>query len=148
MPSPDRSTSGKDDLRLKDKWSAGPRSYLGLQSADFPNLFTVTGPGSPSVLANMVTAIEQHVNWIGDCLNHMRDQGYATVEALQSAEDQWVEQVRMAAERTLFTACDNWYQGANVPGKPRGFVPYVDWPGYVRFCESVVEKTYEGFKFS
>ena len=139
---------GRGQLRLKDKWSLGPRSYLGLQSADFPNLFTVTGPGSPSVLANMVTAIEQHVNWIGGCLDHMRERGYATVEALQSAEDQWVEQVRMAAERTLFTACDNWYQGANVPGKPRGFVPYVDWPGYVRICESVVEKTYEGFKFS
>lgn len=139
---------GRSGLTLKQKWAAGPRSYLGLSSAAFPNLFMVTGPGSPSVLANMVVAIEQHVNWIGDCLEHMREHDYTTVEVTTSAEDNWVEQVRTAAERTLFTACDNWYQGTNIPGKPRGFVPYVDWPGYVAICESVVEERYRGFVFN
>jgi cation diffusion facilitator CzcD-associated flavoprotein CzcO len=139
---------GKNQLALKDKWSAGPRSYLGLQSAEFPNLFTVTGPGSPSVLANMVVAIEQHVNWIGDCIDYMREHGHTTIEATTHAEDRWVEQVRLAADRTLFTACDNWYQGANIPGKPRGFVPYVDWPGYVKICEGIVANSYDGFAFS
>tara|TARA_R110002096_G_scaffold106622_5_gene234249 strand:- start:121 stop:1740 length:1620 start_codon:yes stop_codon:yes gene_type:complete len=138
---------GRNGATLKDKWSAGPRAYLGLAAAGFPNLFIVTGPGSPSVLANMVVAIEQHVNLIGECLEHMRESGYAQVEAEPDAEEQWVEQVRLAADRTLFTACDNWYQGANIPGKPRGFVPYVDWPDYVHHCENVVEKSYRGFAF-
>ena len=138
---------GREGAALKDKWSAGPRAYLGLAAAGFPNLFIVTGPGSPSVLANMVVAVEQHVNLIGECLEHMREAGYAQVEAQPDAEDQWMEQVRMAADRTLFTACDNWYQGANIPGKPRGFVPYVDWPDYVHHCEHVVEKSYQGFAF-
>ena len=138
---------GKDGLVLKEKWSNGPRSYLGLASAGFPNLFTVTGPGSPSVLANMVVAIEQHINLIGQCLEHMDTNGYRTVEVTTEAEDNWVEQVRIAADRTLFTACDNWYQGTNIPGKPRGFVPYVDWPGYVAICEAAVEDAYSGFVF-
>ncbi len=138
---------GKGGLVLKEKWSNGPRSYLGLASAGFPNLFTVTGPGSPSVLANMVVAIEQHVNLIGECLEHMDTNRYRTVEVTSEAEDNWVEQVRIAADRTLFTACDNWYQGTNIPGKPRGFVPYVDWPGYVEICEAAVEDAYSGFVF-
>ncbi len=138
---------GRDGTTLKQKWSAGPRAYLGLATAGFPNLFIVTGPGSPSVLANMVVAIEQHVNLIGDFLEHMRDSGYARVEAQPQAEAQWVEQVKAAADRTLFTACDNWYQGANIPGKPRGFVPYVDWPDYVRHCENMVDDAYRGFAF-
>jgi cyclohexanone monooxygenase len=96
----------------------------------------------------MVVGIEQHVNWIGACLERMRRDGYTTVEAQAQAEDDWIKQVRQAADRTLFTACDNWYQGANVPGKPRVFVPYVDWPGYVAICENVVDKTYTGFAFS
>lgn len=138
---------GRDGARLKEKWSAGPRAYLGLAAAGFPNLFIVTGPGSPSVLANMVVAVEQHVNLIGECLEHMRESGYVQIEAEPQAEEQWVEQVRLAADRTLFTACDNWYQGANIPGKPRGFVPYVDWPDYVRRCETVVDDAYQGFAF-
>ncbi len=138
---------GRDGAALKDKWSEGPRAYLGLAAAGFPNLFIVTGPGSPSVLANMVVAVEQHVNLIGECLEHMRESGYAQIEAEAEAEEQWAEQVRLAADRTLFTACDNWYQGANIPGKPRGFVPYVDWPDYVHHCEHVVEKSYQGFAF-
>jgi cation diffusion facilitator CzcD-associated flavoprotein CzcO len=136
---------GKGDRALKDKWAEGPRSYLGLSSAGFPNLFTITGPGSPSVLANMIPAIEQHVNWIGDCLNYMRKQGKQTIEATSAAEDPWLIQVQTAANATLWTACDNWYLGANVPGKPRVFMPYVDWVGYVAKCEEVVNNAYEGF---
>jgi cyclohexanone monooxygenase len=136
---------GRNNLALKDKWAEGPRSYLGLSSAGFPNLFTITGPGSPSVLANMIPAIEQHVNWIGDCLNYVRKQGKQTIEATPAAEDPWLIQVQTAANATLWTACDNWYLGANVPGKPRVFMPYVDWVGYVAKCEEVVSNAYEGF---
>lgn len=136
---------GKANRALKDKWAEGPRSYLGLSSAGFPNLFTITGPGSPSVLANMIPAIEQHVNWIGDCLEYMRQRGLQTIEATVEAENPWLIQVQTAANATLWNACDNWYQGANVPGKPRVFMPYVDWVGYVAKCEEVVKNSYEGF---
>ena len=136
---------GRNGLELKDKWAQGPRSYLGLSSAGFPNLFTVSGPGSPSVLTNMVATIEQHVNWIGDCLGHLRKQGYSTIEAMTEAEDPWLIRVRDVADQTLWNACDNWYQGANIPGKPRVFMPYADWPSYLAKCEEVVANDYEGF---
>jgi cyclohexanone monooxygenase len=136
---------GKGNWALKDKWAEGPRAYLGLSSAGFPNLFTITGPGSPSVLANMIPAIEQHVNWIGECLEYMRKNRFQTIEATGAAEDPWLVQVQNAANATLWNACDNWYLGANVPGKPRVFMPYVDWVGYVAKCEEVVKNSYEGF---
>ncbi|MBI3245337.1 MAG: NAD(P)/FAD-dependent oxidoreductase [Deltaproteobacteria bacterium] len=136
---------GKGNRALKDKWAEGPRSYLGLSSSGFPNLFTITGPGSPSVLANMIPAIEQHVNWIGDCLEYMRAHKRQTIEATVEAENPWLIQVQTAANATLWNACDNWYQGANVPGKPRVFMPYVDWVGYVAKCNEVVANAYEGF---
>jgi cyclohexanone monooxygenase len=136
---------GRANQALKDKWAEGPRSYLGLSSAGFPNLFTITGPGSPSVLANMIPAIEQHVNWIGDCLQYMRERGLRTIEATVEAEEPWLIQVQTAANATLWNACDNWYQGANIPGKPRVFMPYVDWVGYVAICKDVVKNSYKGF---
>ena len=136
---------GKNKQTLKDKWAEGPRSYLGLSSAGFPNFFTITGPGSPSVLANMIPAIEQHVNWIGECLEYMRTRSLTTIEATTEVEDEWVSHVTQLAGTTLWTACDNWYQGANIPGKPRVFMPYVDWPGYVDKCKEIVKNSYEGF---
>jgi cyclohexanone monooxygenase len=136
---------GRQNLALKDKWAHGPRSYLGLASAGFPNLFTISGPGSPSVLTNMIPTIEQHVNWIGDCLDHLRKHGYTTIEATLEAEDPWLVKIHEAADRTLWNACDNWYQGANIPGKPRVFMPYPDWPSYRAKCEQVVANSYEGF---
>jgi cyclohexanone monooxygenase len=136
---------GRANQALKDKWAEGPRSYLGLSSAGFPNLFTITGPGSPSVLANMIPAIEQHVNWIGDCLAYMREHGLRTIEATVEAEEPWLIEVQTAANATLWNACDNWYQGANIPGKPRVFMPYVDWVGYVAICKDVVKNSYKGF---
>ena len=136
---------GRNNLALKEKWAAGPRSYLGLSSAGFPNLFTISGPGSPSVLTNMVPTIEQHVNWIGDCLDYMRERDLSTIEATVAAEEPWMVHVQEAADRTLWNACDNWYQGANIPGKPRVFMPYVDWPAYAKKCAAVTANAYEGF---
>lgn len=131
---------------LKEKWAVGPRTYLGLGTAGFPNLFVITGPGSPSVLTNMVPAIEQHVDWIADCITHMRREGFRRIEATEGAEDQWVAHVNEMAGTTLFPTCNSWYLGANVPGKPRVFLPYLSFPLYVEKCEEVVARGYEGFE--
>ena len=138
---------GRDGLPLAEAWAAGPRNYLGLQVAGFPNLFTVTGPGSPSVLCNMPVPIEQHVEWITDCIAHMRAKGLARVEPTEAAMDGWVAEVNAAAAATLLPeAGHSWYLGANVPGKPRVFMPYAG--GMARYretCEAVVAKGYVGF---
>ena len=136
---------GSGGRSLCDKWSAGPRTYLGLMTASFPNLFVVTGPGSPSVLANMVPAIEQHVNWIADCIAHLRSQNLRRIEVDLAAEDAWVDTVNGITNETLYPQCNSWYLGANVPGKPRVFMPYVGFSTYVDKCEEVVAKGYEGF---
>jgi cyclohexanone monooxygenase len=138
---------GRDGVTLKEKWSAGPITYLGLGSAGFPNLFTITGPGSPSVLANMVTAIEQHVEFIADMLRYMEKHGHARVEPKVKAENDWVAYVNDVAAETIYPTCNSWYLGANVPGKPRVFMPYVGFPPYVAKCEEIVAKDYEGFSF-
>jgi cyclohexanone monooxygenase len=136
---------GRGGRVLKEKWSAGPRTYLGLATEGFPNLFMITGPGSPSVLSNMLPSIEQHVNWIADCLDHVARTGRDSIEASQQAEDEWVEHVNAVGGQTLFPGCSSWYLGANVPGKPRVFMPYVGFPAYVAKCRDVVAKGYEGF---
>ena len=136
---------GRGGLALKEKWSAGPRTYLGLGSAGFPNLFTISGPGSPSVLTNMMVSIEQHVTWIADCVGHLRDHGLATIEATQAAEDDWVGHVNDVAGATLYPTCNSWYLGANVPGKSRVFMPYIGFPPYVEKCDAVAANGYEGF---
>ncbi len=141
---------GRGGRRLKEAWEAGPRTYLGLGVPGFPNLFTVTGPGSPSVLCNMPVAIEQHVEWITDCIAHMRRRGLGRIEAKPDAADRWVEHVNEAADATLLPqASSSWYLGANVPGKPRVFMPYAG--GMARYrgiCAEVAEKGYEGFALS
>jgi cyclohexanone monooxygenase len=139
---------GRGGLSLKEKWAAGPITYLGLGSAGFPNLFIITGPGSPSVLSNMVTAIEQHVEFIVDCLTHMEQCGHRFVEADPDAEIAWVAHVNEVASESIYPTCNSWYLGANVPGKPRVFMPHVGFPPYVEKCEDVVAKGYEGFQFS
>ena len=137
---------GRDGLRLDEKWHAGPRTYLGIAMAGFPNLFTITGPGSPSVMSNVMVALEQHVDWISDCLMHLREQGFDTIEATVEAEDRWVGHVNEVTERTLYTEGNSWYLGANVPGKPRVFMPYIGGSGnYRKICNEVAEKNYEGF---
>jgi cation diffusion facilitator CzcD-associated flavoprotein CzcO len=136
---------GRAGRPLRQKWSAGPRTYLGLATEGFPNLFLITGPGSPSVLSNMIPSIEQHVDWIADCIAHVRARGAAAIEATAEAEDAWVEHVNAVGGFTLFPSCSSWYLGANVPGKPRVFMPYVGFPAYVAKCRDVVARGYEGF---
>jgi len=137
---------GRDGRTLNQKWAEGPRTYLGLMSAGFPNLFIVTGPGSPSVLSNMIVSIEQHVDWIADCLAYMRDNGLTAIEATKPAEDQWVEHVNEVAYNTLYPQASSWYMGANIPGKPRIFMPYIGGvPVYRQKCDEVAAKGYEGF---
>ncbi len=136
---------GRDGLSLKEKWSAGPRTYLGLASAGFPNLFMMTGPGSPSVLANMVTGIEQHAEYIAQVIAWADERGISSFEAESAAEDRWVKIVNMRSEATLYPQCNSWYLGANVPGKPRVFMPFIGFPDYVAMVDEVAAKGYEGF---
>jgi cation diffusion facilitator CzcD-associated flavoprotein CzcO len=141
---------GRNGLSLRDAWAEGPRSYLGLNIAGFPNLFTITGPGSPSVLCNMPVAIEQHVDWITDCIARLRADGIAQIEATPQAAEDWVAQVNAAAEATLLPqASSSWYLGANVPGKPRVFMPYAGGMAhYRRICDDVAAQGYAGFTLS
>ena len=137
---------GRGGLRLKDKWNAGPRTYLGLGTAGFPNLFFISGPGSPSVLTNMICSIEQHVAWIGDCVERLRRSNAATIEATPAAEEAWVAHVNAVAGATLYPTCNSWYLGKNIPGKPQVFMPLVGFPPYVDKCDAVAAGGYEGFK--
>jgi cyclohexanone monooxygenase len=140
--------TGRAGRTLREAWAAGPRTYLGLGVEGFPNLFTITGPGSPSVLTNMLVSIEQHVEWIADCIAYLDEQGHTTIEATLDAQDAWVEFVNSVAGFTLFPTCNSWYLGANVPGKTRVFMPLPGFPTYVEQCERVVEEGYSGFVLS
>jgi cation diffusion facilitator CzcD-associated flavoprotein CzcO/acetyl esterase/lipase len=139
--------TGRDGQTLKDAWSAGPVTYLGLMARGFPNLFMITGPGSPSVLSNMLVSIEQHVDWISACLERLRADGFTTIEPTEQAVDGWVQHVNDFAAITLMPRANSWYMGANVPGKPRVFLPY---PGgvdrYRKVCDEVVAQGYLGFE--
>ena len=141
---------GRGGVALKDVWEAGPRNYLGLQVAGFPNLFTITGPGSPSVLCNMPVAIEQHADWITDCIRHLHDSGLERIEARADAMDKWIAEVNEAAHKTVLPlAKHSWYLGANIPGKPRVFMPYAG--GMLRYrqvCANIAARGYEGFELS
>jgi len=131
---------------LAEAWEAGPRTNLGLMVAGFPNLFIITGPGSPSVKTQMILAIEQHTDWIADCLSHLRAKGYRRIEAAPAAQDAWVRHVNEVADGTLYPLANSWYVGANIPGKPRVFMPYVGgFAGYKKTCDAVAANGYEGF---
>jgi len=139
---------GRGGRTLAAHWEHGPRTYLGLQMSGFPNLFTVTGPGSPSVLSNMIVSIEQHVDWISDCIDFLDQRGASTIEPTEEAEEAWVRHVFELADGTMLTAesCNSWYLGANIPGKPRIFMPYVAGVGpYRQQCEAIVADGYRGF---
>jgi cyclohexanone monooxygenase len=137
---------GRNGQTLNQKWAEGPKTYLGLMSAGFPNLFIITGPGSPSVLSNMIVSIEQHVDWIADCIAWMRDRGFEAIEARKDAEDKWVAHVNEVAHTTLYPQANSWYMGANIPGKPQIFMPYIGGVGaYRQICNDVAAKDYEGF---
>jgi cyclohexanone monooxygenase len=137
---------GRYGQTLNQKWAEGPKTYLGLMSAGFPNLFIITGPGSPSVLSNMIVSIEQHVDWITDVIAYMRDRGLDTMEAQRDAEDKWIDHVNEVAHTTLYPQANSWYMGANIPGKPQIFMPYIGGVGaYRQICNDVAAKGYEGF---
>jgi cyclohexanone monooxygenase len=137
---------GRDGVSLREVWAEGPKTYLGLMTAGFPNLFMVTGPGSPSVLSNMIVSIEQHVEWIADCLSDLRDRRVGVIEATTPAQEDWVAHVNEIAAATFFPQANSWYMGANIPGKPRVFMPYVGGVGlYREKCDEVAAKGYEGF---
>jgi len=139
---------GRDGCKLAEKWAAGPRTYLGLTVESFPNMFMITGPGSPSVLSNMMTSIEQHVDWVSDLLGYMKDEGLNTVDAQKGAEDDWVLHVNEVAYKTLYPKAASWYMGANIPGKPRIFLPYIGGVGTYRAkCDEVAADGYRGFDF-
>ena len=137
---------GRNGLTLREKWAEGPKTYLGLQVSGFPNMFMLTGPGSPSVLCNMPVCIEQHIEWVGDFISWMREQGLETAEAELRAEEEWGAHVNEEANNTLFVYANSWYLGANIPGKPRVFMPYAGGQGkYRKKCNDVSANGYEGF---
>ncbi len=137
--------TGSQGQRLADKWAEGPRAYLGLATAGFPNLFLITGPGSPSVLSNMLPSIEHHVNWIAECIEHMQRHQKSVIDAQLAAEDEWVEHVNEVADASIYPRCNSWYLGANVPGKSRVFMPYLGVPPYVEKCREIADAGYTGF---
>ena len=140
---------GRNDLALRDKWADGPQTYLGLTTAGFPNLFLITGPGSPSVLSNMAVSIEQHADWVLDCLDHLSACGFDLIEPTEMAEAGWTQHVNDCADITLYRTANSWYMGANVPGKPRVFLPYCAGLDFYRAtCDEVVARDYLGFKLS
>jgi cyclohexanone monooxygenase len=135
-------------MSIREKWQDGPRTYLGIMMAGFPNLFMITGPQSPGVKSQMILACEQHVDWIADCLQYMRDRGYSCIEADETAEDAWVRHNNEVADRTLYPLANSWYVGANIPGKPRIFMPYVGGvAAYKKKCDDVAANGYEGCRF-
>ena len=139
--------TGKNNLMLKEVWEEGPKTYLGIQVPGFPNLFTVTGPGSPSVLTNMPMAIEQHVEWIRDCIQFMIQKNYNTIEASNKDSEKWGKEVNKVANKTLLpTVKHSWYLGANIPGKPQVFMPYAGGlPKYSEICNDIKKQNYKGF---
>jgi cyclohexanone monooxygenase len=136
-----------DGQTLRQKWEAGPKTYLGLMTAGFPNMFMITGPGSPSVLSNMMVSIEQHVDWIADCLAYQRSHGLDCIEATDAAEEDWVAHGNEVAHKTLYPLANSWYMGVNVPGKPQVFMPYIGGVGvYRQTCDEIAMDGYRGFR--
>ncbi len=137
---------GKGGVTLKDEWEHGPRTYLGLCVAGFPNFYTITGPTSPSVFSNMIVSIEQHVDWIGAAMKHLRDTGAVSIEPTLEAQDWWVQHNNEAGDATLYPLANSWYMGSNVPGKTRVLMPYIGGVGVYRTeCDEIVADGYRGF---
>jgi cation diffusion facilitator CzcD-associated flavoprotein CzcO len=137
---------GRGGLRIQDKWRGGPLNYLGLTVAGFPNLFNLVGPGSTSAFTSVIVAIEHHIDWIAECIGWMRARGHATLDATEDAEARWVETVNAIAQQTVLLNCNSWYLGANIPGKPRIFMPLAGgFPAYAERCAAVAREGYSGF---
>ena len=137
--------TGTGGQTLRDAWAEGPNAYLGIGIAGFPNLFTITGPTSPSVLSNMIVSIEQHVEWVADCIAHLRDEGIAAIEPNPEAQEAWARHAEEVGNATLYPPRTPGYMGANVPGKPRVFMPYIGGVGAYRERCDEVANGYEGF---
>jgi cyclohexanone monooxygenase len=138
---------GRQGLTLREKWCSGARAYLGLAVAGFPNLFLINGPGSPSVLTNMVMSIQQNTDWIADCIVTLAERDSSYIEATGEAEAAWVDHVREVVAPTLYSKTDSWFLGANIPGKPRVFLPYIGgFANYAARCDQVARNGYEGFR--
>jgi cyclohexanone monooxygenase len=141
--------TGRDGQPLREAWQEAPANYLGVQVHGFPNLFTVTGPGSPSALANMIVHIEQHIDWIGDCIDYVRQSGKQTIEPTKQSMVDWMVEVSDAAKGTMYVSpgCHSWYLGHNVPGKPGVFLPYIGgFRKYIERCDWEAENGYPSFE--
>ena len=139
---------GTSGARLQERWADGPSSYLGFAMTDFPNLFVVTGPGSPSVFTNMLPHIEQQINWISDCIGYMQERNYRQIAAEPKAESDWWDHVQEVGAVGLKATVDSWYIGANIEGKARGMMPYLGgYPQYCEKCNAIAANGYEGFAF-
>jgi cation diffusion facilitator CzcD-associated flavoprotein CzcO len=137
---------GRGGVSMAQKWHAGPLNYLGLTVAGFPNFFNIAGPGSTSAFTNVIVAIEHHVDWIANCIAYLDDNGLTTIEATEASETDWADHVNAAAARTVFLTCNSWYLGANIPGKPRMFMPLAGgFPSYAKRCAQVAHDGYKGF---
>ena len=138
---------GRNGIVLRDQWEKGAKSYLGLGVSNFPNLFTITGPGSPSVLSNMMPSIEQHVNWIADCIGWMIDNNKNVIESSIAAEEEWMELVNEIAGMTIFKSTESWYNGSNIADKANAFLPFIGVPVYTEKLEEITSNNYQGFIF-
>ena len=139
--------TGKNGSLLSESWKNGPVTYLGLMVSGFPNLFTITGPGSPSVLSNVLGSIEFHVQWISGCIEHMEAQGLGVIEASEEAQSRWQQEVDRVVDKTLYRTCNSWYLGVNIEGKPRSFMPFPGVPPYEKKCAQIAANNYPGFDF-
>lgn len=138
--------TGVGGTDLRDKWAQRPLNYLGFMVAGFPNLFMIHGPGSPGVLAQMITAGEYQVEWVTDVIDDLKRNGYSRIDTTPEAEDSWDTEMSQMAARTLYRYADSWYVGANIPGKPRNFLIYIGgFDQYIRRCAEQVSQGYEGF---
>ena len=138
---------GRNGIVLRDQWKEGAKSYLGLGVSNFPNLFTITGPGSPSVLSNMMPSIEQHVNWIADCIGWMSDNDKSVIESSLAAEEEWMSLVDEIAGMTIFKSTESWYNGSNIDNKAKAFLPFIGVPMYTEKLDEITENNYQGFIF-
>ena len=138
---------GRKGISLKEQWKNGAKSYLGLGISNFPNLFTVTGPGSPSVLSNMVPSLELHVEWISQCIEWMKDNNKSVIESTKTVEDEWMVLVNEVADLTVYKSCNSWYNGSNIDEKAKEFLPFIGVPPYTEKITEVAEQNYQGFVF-
>jgi cation diffusion facilitator CzcD-associated flavoprotein CzcO len=139
---------GRNGLRIQDHWRAGPLNYLGMAISGFPNLFNLVGPGSTSAFTNVIVAIEHQIEWIAQTIADLDARGIASLDPTPEAEADYIAHVNTVAARTIYLNCNSWYLGANIPGKPRMFMPLFGFPAYVQKCAEVAQQGYPGFRLT